>query len=127
MKHVLPLPPSANRYFRIWRNRAVLSDEARAYKQMVQAWSQGAQVQPMIGPVCVSVTIYRARRAGDLDNRLKVLFDAMQHIFYENDAQVREIHATLADDKRNPRAEVEVTALPVGSVAGSMTLEVFKW
>lgn len=108
MKIVLPIPPSANRYWRMWRGHMAISDEARAYKSgaRLRAWSQGAR--PIAGLVSVSLTLYRAERRGDLDNRIKVSLDALQGVAYENDSQVKEIHARMEDDPSNPRLVVWV-------------------
>ena len=108
MKVTLPLPPSANRYWRLWRGHMVVSDEARAYKHgaKLRALTQG--MRPLCGPVYVSLTVYRAARRGDLDNRIKVSLDALQGVAFENDAQVTEIHAKLEDDPANPRIVVWV-------------------
>ena len=35
--------------------------------------------------------------------RLSVLFDAMQRVFYHNDSQIVELHATRQEDVTNPR------------------------
>lgn len=61
--------------------------------------------------VVVYADWYRARRSGDLDNRMKVLWDALQGVAYDNDSQIVEIHARRYDDKRNPG--VYVTVRPV--------------
>lgn len=106
----LPMPPSANDYWRVWRGRAVVSTEARRYKQgaKLRALTQG--MRPLDGPVCVSVVVYRKRKAGDLDNSLKVLLDALKGVAYEDDGQVVELHARRCDDPSNPRVEVRVEA-----------------
>lgn len=70
--------------------------------------------EPIAGPVMVSVTVYRKRRAGDLDNYQKVLLDSLKGIAFEDDSQVVEIHALRLEDPSNPRVEVRVE-----SVAGS--------
>lgn len=108
MTYTLPLPPSANRYWRHFRGRTVVSAEAKQYKATVAALMHEHQVDPLTGPVCVSITVYRERKAGDLDNRIKIVLDAMQGIFYANDKQVRELHCYLADDKHAPRCIVAV-------------------
>lgn len=113
MTYRYPLPPSANRYWRHYRGRTVVSDEARQYKQTLAMLAKVDQVQLLTGPVAVTMRVFRARRAGDLDNRLKVLLDAMQNVFYENDSQVVEIHASLHDDKHDPRVEVSVQSLRI--------------
>ena len=107
---VLPMAPSANRYWRNFRGITVISEEAKAYKAGAaeSAKSQGAVVFDC--PVSVSVWVYRGRKAGDLDNRLKVVLDALQGICYADDNQIVELHAYRHDDKGNARIEVEVEA-----------------
>lgn len=100
----LPVPPSANRYWRNFNGRTVVSAEASAYKSEV-GWLC-AQVQPFTGDVAVSVTVYRERKAGDLDNYLKVLLDALKGILYPDDKAVVEIQAYREDDKNDPRVMV---------------------
>jgi crossover junction endodeoxyribonuclease RusA len=114
MKIVLPFPPSANRYWRSFRGRIVKSKEARDYQQSVICLANvGASNGPptlLTGAVGLQLNFYRPQRRGDLDNRIKVLVDALQGIAYVDDKQVTELHAYLHDDKQNPRAEVEVWA-----------------
>lgn len=105
-----PVPPSANRYWRHYRGRVVTSAEAQSYKQSVAMLARCDGVRPLSGPVAIQVAVYRERRSGDLDNRLKVLLDALQGVFYVNDAQIVEIHATLHDDRHDPRVEVMVNS-----------------
>lgn len=115
IKLTLPTPPSANRYWRTVVNRKTLramtfvSEEAKKYKRIL------AQTVPpdalIIGEISVSVEFYRAQRSGDLDNRLKCLFDALQGVVYANDSQIVEIHAKRFEDKNRPRVEVEITPL----------------
>lgn len=109
--HAYPLPPSANRYWRHAGGRVYVSDEAKAYKQTVAMLARVDGAKVLTGPVAVAVAVYRARKAGDLDNFLKILLDALQGIYYANDNQVREIHATLHDDRHDPRVEVAITSL----------------
>jgi crossover junction endodeoxyribonuclease RusA len=105
----LPLPPSANRYWRVGRNHAYVSAEARSYKTAVRAILWQAGVRPQLGPVSVTIRVYRKRHAGDLDNFLKVTLDALQGAAFENDSQVTQIVASLESvDKAHPRVEVIV-------------------
>lgn len=112
MRLTLPIPPSANDYWRTWRGRVVVSAEARRYKNGVQlrALTEGHR-KPLACPVVASVVVYRARRAGDLDNFLKVLLDALKGIAFVDDSQVVELHARREDDASNPRVEVRVEAV----------------
>ncbi len=105
---VLPLPPSANRYWRSIGNRAIVSEDARAYKAGVWLVAQHAGLHPFVGPVAVYLHVYRGRKAGDLDNYGKVLLDALCGVAYQDDGQVVEIHSWRHDDAANPRVEVEV-------------------
>lgn len=107
----LPLPPSANRYWRNFRGRMVVSAEARAYKEQAAWIAKIGGAQMLEGALSLSVDVYRARKAGDLDNKLKVILDSLQGVFYKNDSQIVEIHARLFDDKSNPRALVSVRAI----------------
>lgn len=111
MIHRFPLPPSANRYWRHYRGRMVASAEATAYKTTVAMLARCAGARRLTGPVCVTVAVYRERQRGDLDNYLKVLLDGLQGVFYDNDAQIRELHATLHDDRHDPRCEVSIASL----------------
>ena len=99
----LPVPPSANRYWELRRNRIVVTDEARAYKQEVAY--QLNRYAPLVGDVAVNFTVYRPAKRGDLDNYTKVMFDALNKLVWADDKQVIEIHSFREDDKKNPRVE----------------------
>jgi crossover junction endodeoxyribonuclease RusA len=101
----LPLPPLVNRYWRRGRYATYLSPEGRAYKQAVAGI---LDAQPTDRPVSVSATIYRKRRAGDVDGYAKGLLDSMQGLVYVDDAQVTDLYLHRRDDKTNPRVEVRV-------------------
>ena len=105
----VPVPPSANRYWRNFNGVTVVSQEARDYKDAVRMLC--GQVSPFEGEVAVSLTVYRARKAGDLDNYLKVLLDALKGVLYHDDSAITEIQAFREDDKISPR--VMVTAWEV--------------
>lgn len=102
----LPYPVSANRYWRIWRNKAVRSAEATAYKSVVRRIAQEAGVMPSEGSVAVCLRLIpKVNKDGsanktviDLDNALKVTLDSLQGIAYENDTQVRRIVAEYSSE-----------------------------
>lgn len=106
----LPYPPSANAYWRNVHGRVVVSAEARAYKRKVALLARG---KPLEGPLSLVAHVYRPRKAGDLDNSLKVLCDALNGVAWVDDSQVVEIHAFRHDDKAAPRVEVEVRQVNV--------------
>lgn len=110
---VLPEPPSANRYWRVWRNRAVLSDEGRSYRFQVRAavGRPSDHGWPLEGPVAVTLAWYRGRQAGDLDNRTKPVLDALNGVAYRDDRQVTAIIATRHEDPSHPRIEVTIQAV----------------
>jgi len=108
----LSYPPSGNRYWRHVGTRVVLSAEARAYKADVACIMMEAWIEPTTLPVRLEVHVYRPRRAGDLDNTLKVLCDALNGYAWVDDKQIVEIHAYRHDDKDDPRVEVRVEVLP---------------
>jgi crossover junction endodeoxyribonuclease RusA len=105
----LPLPPSANLYWRIWRGRAVVSNEARAYKQHAALAAKAQGLRPFRnGDVIVSIRIFRPTKRGDLDNRIKVLLDALRGVAYRDDSQVVGLQAVQFEDAENPRVEMGI-------------------
>ena len=110
---VLPLPVSANRYWRNYRGRTVVSAEAKDYKMAVCLQASHLGVRPFTVPVAVYLRVYRARRTGDLDNFVKVLLDALCGVAYADDKQIVELHSWRFDDPRDPRVEVEVRRVEV--------------
>lgn len=109
---VLPYPPSLNRLYRTVRGRPILSREAREYRASVQAQLAGMGFKAISGPVALSVALYRPRRAGDADNALKALLDALNGLLWVDDSQIVEIHLWRRDDKARPRVEVLVEEVP---------------
>lgn len=110
----LPVPPSSNRYWRTVVTKAgkaliFVSKEAETYKAQVARLSGCPRL--IRSEVAVTLRVFRPQRSGDLDNKLKVLFDALQGVVYYNDSQIVEIHAFRFEDKKNPRVEVEVKRL----------------
>lgn len=104
----LPMPPSANRYWRRGANGTTyVSDEAQEYKDAV--YYQLIRQRPVDGDMKITMRIYRARKSGDLDNRIKIVLDALNGIIYHDDKQIVEIHAYRHDDAKRPRVEVEIT------------------
>lgn len=104
---VLPFPPSANRYWRKTKTgRVYISDDALAYRDEVGY--RTLRIDPLKGDLQLTARFYRPRKSGDLDNRIKILFDALQGNCFDDDKQIVEIHAYRYEDKANPRVEVEI-------------------
>ena len=107
IKLTLPYPPSANRYWRKTNRGGVyLSAEAKAYKRDVGLLCRKILLS---GDLILTLDFYRPKKQGDLSNRIKVLEDALQGIYYEDDKQITEIHARRFEDKNNPRVEILIT------------------
>lgn len=105
---VLPYPPSANQYWRNYGGRMVVSDKAKDYKVSVSVAVSELQTRAVTGNVAVHILVYRPRKAGDLDNSLKILIDSLRGIAYVDDSQIVAIHAYRYEDKQNPRVVVTV-------------------
>ena len=109
MRIRLPEPPSINHYWRVSRGITHLSKDGRRWKNEASALAEQAGLEKLDGPVAVSITWYRSRRSGDLDNRIKVVLDVLRGLAYTDDKQVVELHAWRFDDKANPGVDVEIT------------------
>lgn len=112
----LPMPPSVNHYYRsvvtgkgIKRRAIVLiSSEGREYKDHVKLICGG--IKPIDGPLYIHARVHRARKSGDLDNRLKALLDSLKGIVFHDDDQITGIVALRFDDKDNPRVDIAIGA-----------------
>jgi len=105
----LSMPPSANRLWRMDKRGFMRkSAEAVNYYEVAgfEAIKQGVVICSC--DVAITLKVYRARKSGDLDNRIKPLLDALQGVAFYDDKQVIEIHAYRFDDKNNPRVEVMI-------------------
>jgi Holliday junction resolvase RusA-like endonuclease len=89
----------------------VLSKEARQFKKDVATLGMVHRVKPLDGPVSLTARVYRPAKRGDLMNREKILSDALEGVAYHNDKQIVECHFHQADDKQNPRVEVEIVSV----------------
>lgn len=108
----LSMPPSANRLWRMDKRGFMRKSEAaKDYYHEVALIGMAAGIEIIKGEISVTLKIYRARRAGDLDNRIKPLLDALQGVAFMDDKQVIEIHAFRYEDKENPRVEVTIEDL----------------
>ena len=91
-----------------------MTPEGKALKESYQ-WQARSQFhgKPLSCPLVVTVAIYRStRRKLDIDNAgLKLLFDAMNGLVWEDDVQIEEMTVMKRFDKENPRIELSVTPL----------------
>ena len=94
--YTLPYPISANRYWKHFKGRSIVSKEASAYRSQIAAIVGRA---PIDNHVYLSIELLpKLTKSGeaskvclDLDNCLKVALDALQGCLYVNDNQVRKI------------------------------------
>lgn len=115
MKFILPMPPGINRTYgvnleqngRMYKKKTVTDWEEDAMYSIILQWK--GRREPLKGNVQVGINwFYKVDR--DIDAGLKVLLDVFQKAnVYKNDGQVRRItHMDIAEDKENPRVEVQI-------------------
>ena len=99
-------PISTNSMF---SGRRFLTPAAKSLKedfgwQVKSQWRQ----KPMKGRLKMSVGVYfGSKRARDLDN-LKMVYDALTGIVYEDDSQIDELYIFRYYDKENPRIILDI-------------------
>lgn len=76
----IPLPPSANRLWRNYKGRTVKSTEYRQWLDNVGRLAMTWKYQIIEGPYFLFVETDRPHGLSDLDNLLKPINDALQHI-----------------------------------------------
>ena len=105
----LPWPPSVNRYYRVFRNRILISRDGRKYRMMVVSRLGGIN-RKLTGEVSVEIDLYPPdRRRRDIDNPLKCLLDSMTHAgVYEDDSQIKDIELHMREPMP-PKGLVHVT------------------
>lgn len=91
----LPFPPSANRIWRQWKGRTLLSRDGRNYRAEVARVVASERVSSFgRRKLALHVTaVMPDRRRRDLDNLLKAANDAMQAArVFEDDSQIVDLH-----------------------------------
>jgi Holliday junction resolvase RusA-like endonuclease len=115
---VLPECPSANRYWRRHGHTIYRTREAKAYVELVAGLTgmyrmDGGPAYPD-EDVSIAVIWHRSAKRGDLPNRTKILYDALQGTIYADDNQIAEEHTQRVDTHPTiPKGHVrvEVSAL----------------
>lgn len=67
--------------------------------------------KPFEKPCMIEIVFYRQRRSGDIDGRIKTLFDALKGIMFDDDVLIEEMRVWNKHDKDDPRVEVLCTEL----------------
>lgn len=133
----LPLPPSWNRAFRvvavptkarhkkgtfrgerIWTARVYKSKDAEEYAALAGSAlrRQGIEEPPFPRAVMLRISgdVVMARAGCDLDDRFKVLLDALQGLIFENDEQVAEFgNVRRLVDSQDPHVRLKFEPIPV--------------
>ncbi|RMF93599.1 MAG: RusA family crossover junction endodeoxyribonuclease, partial [Planctomycetota bacterium] len=74
----LPYPPSVNHYWRRVGARTLISRGGRAFRASVCSILAAHGIEPIDGPLCVSIDVHPPdRRRRDIDNLQKALLDAL--------------------------------------------------
>lgn len=105
----LPLPTPVNKAYLHAAGRVILSPEARAYRDECR-WTALGQYHddPMRG--LLEVTIHFYAKDGDIDGRIKNLLDSLNTIVWEDDRQIKAMHAYQHTSNRaEQRAELVIT------------------
>jgi Holliday junction resolvase RusA-like endonuclease len=92
--------------------RLITTAKARAWKlnATIELLSQRKGSAPITGPCQVSITLYMPTKAGDADNYVKMVLDAVQDArIIENDRQVDSLTVTKQVDKSRPRVEITIS------------------
>lgn len=88
----LPLPPSANRYWRSAPGRGLVrSKEADLYIEQIAVFCRIQGIRPIRGKYRITITAYGLRADADLGNVEKILSDALEGHAFLNDRDARRI------------------------------------
>ena len=83
--------------------------DTRKHEKYVKEIAQKEVDKPLEGDLVLTVSVFlRNKNHGDLDNYVKLVSDSMNGVAYQDDKQIKEIHAYLWYDKENERTEIEV-------------------
>ena len=113
----LPLPPTANTYYRRVGTYTVISAKGLAYRKAVgseigRSFWGGTKQFPLKGPLKIIATFHRPDlRRRDLDNLQKSLYDSLTHAgIYEDDSQIEHLDVKFAPlPLTDKRGTVEIT------------------
>ncbi len=111
-------PPTVNHYYTVSkgkRPRKILSEEARAYKELC-AWGMMEQGTPKLkGPrFCITILARPPdRRKRDLDNLLKPVLDALtEYGAITDDSKVDDLRIQRMNPVKNGSIQVSISEIP---------------
>lgn len=110
-------PQSTNHLYRVTCAgkfpRMYMTHEGKAKKESYEwqakmQWKDG----PLKGEVHVEIRLFFPdRRVRDIDNYNKIVLDALTGIVWEDDKQITRMLIDIANDKENPRTEIQINPL----------------
>ena len=113
----LPLPPTINHYYG-YRNGSVrskfITEKGKTFRHHVALEVMIARAKNKFkdARLAVDVALNLQSRAGDIDNRIKPLFDALERAtVFDNDRQIDEFHVKRGRPIKEGRCVVRITAL----------------
>ena len=105
---VVPVPPSNNHRLGRGKYGIYRTKKATNYQTEVQWICKQRKMKPLEGDLGVEITWYRAQKKGDIMERFKDLFDAMEGYAYGNDKQIRACRYERMEDPKKPRVHVRI-------------------
>jgi Holliday junction resolvase RusA-like endonuclease len=101
----LPMPPSVNRWTRVWKGQARASESAKAYMQEASNLFKQWGIKPLPRMYAIDVVLHGLPARSDVDGRNKQIFDCMQGTVVFDDYQFRDQRCR---DGRTPKAEPHI-------------------
>lgn len=103
-------PPVPKGRPRFGKGRTFTPKRTLDYEKAVVAAAKSAGIELITGPVQFSVDLFLPDlRRRDLDNLCKSISDALNGLAYSDDSLICILRATKQVDRKNPRAEVDVS------------------
>jgi len=113
---IVPAPISANGLYRIAARpfpRIYMTQDGKDLKEAYQ-WqlkTQWRQRPIKKGVELILYIYYPDKKRRDADNAMKIVFDALKQIVFEDDSQVMHYSVYKRVDKQNPRVDIDVQEL----------------
>lgn len=109
----LPMPPSINHYWRHGRNGTYISAEGRRYRADVIKMIKTPTILYPRQRLALTVVLHaNSRRSYDIDNRVKVLCDALEKAgIYGNDSQIDRLIIVRGEPKEKACCHVRIEVI----------------
>ena len=109
-KIILPLPPSDNHIYLQKGKMRFMCREAKDWKEKSYYLLKGQYGGKLkTEDVVIGKIVFYLKHWRDIQGSLKLIFDVMESIVYNNDKQVVQFGEVIKKkDKNNPRVEIEI-------------------